>query len=727
MNCAVDYIENNLCGDIDLEIIAKITCQSATSFQRTFSIVTEMPVSEYIRRRRMSLAAFDLQNSNTRVIDTSLKYGYDSPEAFARAFKEIYGISPSAARKEGIVLRTFPRISFLLTIKGDIVMDYEPENSAVRLNNMYREHMPPIRFIGKRYTAADLDANGLLMDKWNEWFQNGWFNLLGSLPGLPGYEGIAHTGYHNGAETTFWIGMMFPQDTPAPEGFDIANIPAGDMAVCWLHGYRETGELFTPSVRNLCLTRLREAGYAMKLDFDGEPCKWTFERYNQRRFFMPDDEGKVIMDYCVYVVEREKGEQAPLHKDEPVGQDRLSEHGDASDSELPSVQDGAANGPLPEALITGVAPYWTDAENNLLVCAMTTLFLKLENYDEKTPFYCERNDRDCNGCGDCGDMGKRSNLAKHHLYLYHYLLTVTGVGLMWNDPNEAGEYDLKYVRGIIPPMLEDRLDFAMKAEGFEYIRLDKLNGEREIFRQITESIRDDKPVLIKLDDGPEWCIVTGFNGEAGTLFGLDAQNNIAYRPAKKREYNKDGLFVITDWFKNLRKAIIITRRTAQALDFGDLLERMTGRLQLPERSVLESIIPQMIDSITVENARGVAGYLNNIAGNVIEARWHAAECFGSLLLRKTEDEKAQASLRECKDLYFNTHDTCWQIWGQLGVGPHTNYNLPNHISQMMLDRERQEKLKELFGQIFSNDRAVLEKLKGVDTGRKYVPQAAHNT
>lgn len=60
MNRAVDYIENNLCDDIDLETIAKITCQSATSFQRTFSIVTEMPVSEYIRRRRMSLAAHDL-------------------------------------------------------------------------------------------------------------------------------------------------------------------------------------------------------------------------------------------------------------------------------------------------------------------------------------------------------------------------------------------------------------------------------------------------------------------------------------------------------------------------------------------------------------------------------------------------------------------------------------------------------------------------------------------
>lgn len=699
MNRAVDYIENNLCNDIDLETIAKITCQSATSFQRTFSIVTEMPVSEYIRRRRMSLAALDLQNNNAKVIDTSLKYGYDSPEAFARAFKEIYGISPSAARKKDIVLRIFPRLSFLMTIKGDVIMNYEQENNTVRVTNIYCKHMPAIRFIGKRYTTADLDANGLLMDRWNEWFQNGWFDLLNRLPGLPGYEGIPNTGYHNGAETTFWIGMMFPENTPVPEGFDTTDIPAGDLAVCWLHGYRETGELFTPLARSLCLAQLREAGYTMKLDFDGEPCKWTFESYNHQRFFMPDDEGKVVMDYCVYVVEPEVKVRAPFHEDELDGQDRYR-------------VDGGVKGPMPEVLITGVAPYRTDVESNLLLCAMTTLFLKLKNYDETSPFYCARNDRYCTGCGDCGDMSKRSSLHKPHLYLYHHLLTVTGVGLMCSDPNEAGEYDLKYIRGITPPMLEDRLDFAMKAEGFEYIRLDRLKGEQEIFRQVMESIRGNKPVLMKLGDGPEWCVVTGFDSTTGTLFGLDAKDHITYQPANKREYTEDGLFIITDWFKNLRKAIIVTGEATKTLDFIDLLERMVGRLQLPERSVLESMIPQMIDSISMENARAVAEYLNNFAGYMVEARWHGAECFGPIL-RKPEDETAQVRLRECMDLYFNTHDICWQIWGQMGVGPHTNYKLPGHISKMMLDKKRQEKLKELFAQIFGNDHAVLEKLQGL--------------
>lgn len=128
MNKAIEYIEDNLCGSIDFGDIAKIICQSPANFQRTFSIVTGISIFEYIRRRRMTLAAFDMQNSNNKVIDIAMKFGYESPEAFTRSFKEIHGVSPTAARKEGIELKTFPRITFLLTIKGDIAMDYRIES-----------------------------------------------------------------------------------------------------------------------------------------------------------------------------------------------------------------------------------------------------------------------------------------------------------------------------------------------------------------------------------------------------------------------------------------------------------------------------------------------------------------------------------------------------------------------------------------------------------------------
>jgi AraC family transcriptional regulator len=127
MNMAVDYIEENLCGEIDFDKISKIVCQSPVNFQRTFSIVTDISVFEYIRRRKMTFAAFDLQNSSEKVIDISLKYGYESPEAFTRIFKETHGVSPSNARKYGLPLKAFPRITFLLSIKGDTVMEYRIE------------------------------------------------------------------------------------------------------------------------------------------------------------------------------------------------------------------------------------------------------------------------------------------------------------------------------------------------------------------------------------------------------------------------------------------------------------------------------------------------------------------------------------------------------------------------------------------------------------------------
>lgn len=127
LNNAVNYIEVNMCDDIDLKEISKIACCSTYHFQRMFAYMTDIPLSEYIRRRRMSLAAVDLQNGNSKVIDVSIKYGYDSPTAFNRAFKSVHGISPSQAREEGTILKAFPPISFKITIKGDSAMNYRVE------------------------------------------------------------------------------------------------------------------------------------------------------------------------------------------------------------------------------------------------------------------------------------------------------------------------------------------------------------------------------------------------------------------------------------------------------------------------------------------------------------------------------------------------------------------------------------------------------------------------
>ena len=124
MNAAVEYMEDNLDGEIDYKVIAQKACSSLYQFQRIFSFVINVPMSEYIRRRRLTLAAFELQNSAMKVIDIALKYGYDSLEAFARAFQAMHGVSPTMARISGTKLKAYPRITFQISIKGAIEMNY---------------------------------------------------------------------------------------------------------------------------------------------------------------------------------------------------------------------------------------------------------------------------------------------------------------------------------------------------------------------------------------------------------------------------------------------------------------------------------------------------------------------------------------------------------------------------------------------------------------------------
>lgn len=127
MRSAMDYIESNLDGEISIDAIARLACCSSYHFQRMFPFVTGVTLSEYIRRRRLTLAAFDLQSTGAKIIDVAMKYGYESPEAFARAFKKQHGVQPMMAKNGGIALKAYPRMTFHLSIKGDVEMKYRIE------------------------------------------------------------------------------------------------------------------------------------------------------------------------------------------------------------------------------------------------------------------------------------------------------------------------------------------------------------------------------------------------------------------------------------------------------------------------------------------------------------------------------------------------------------------------------------------------------------------------
>jgi AraC-like DNA-binding protein/SAM-dependent methyltransferase len=127
MNQALDYIENNLSCDIDYYEVAKIMNCSEWEFRRIFSFLAQIPLSEYIRRRRLVIAAKDIKNGE-KIIDVALRYGYDSQAAFSRAFSRFHGIAPSLARDEGVALKTFPRLTFKLILMEGNVMKKDPNH-----------------------------------------------------------------------------------------------------------------------------------------------------------------------------------------------------------------------------------------------------------------------------------------------------------------------------------------------------------------------------------------------------------------------------------------------------------------------------------------------------------------------------------------------------------------------------------------------------------------------
>ena len=132
MNAALDYIEKNLTAEIDFLTVAQQAGCSSYNFQRMFSFVTDVSLAEYIRRRRLTQAAVELQNSGAKVIDVAMKYGYDSLVSFARAFTNLHGITPSNAKQPGVELKAYPRISFQISIKGEKEMNYRIETKEAK-------------------------------------------------------------------------------------------------------------------------------------------------------------------------------------------------------------------------------------------------------------------------------------------------------------------------------------------------------------------------------------------------------------------------------------------------------------------------------------------------------------------------------------------------------------------------------------------------------------------
>ena len=151
---AIDYIEAHITEELDFDTIARESFSSSFHFQRVFSVLCGYTLGEYIRYRRLSLAGAELTTGDEKVIDVALKYGYETPESFTKAFQKFHGLTPSQARSGGAKLKSFSRLSIKVSLEGGSVMNYRiEEKSLVNLVGYKR------RFTGSPNDKKDQDHN----------------------------------------------------------------------------------------------------------------------------------------------------------------------------------------------------------------------------------------------------------------------------------------------------------------------------------------------------------------------------------------------------------------------------------------------------------------------------------------------------------------------------------------------------------------------------------------
>lgn len=171
---AIEYIEENLTTDIEFNMIAQKAKCSVYHFQRMFSSFIGIPLSEYIRRRRMTLAAIEIQNTDTKIIDIAQKYGYDSHSSFTRAFQLIQGMTPTKARVVGVPLMAYPPIAFQLILKGVEAMQYKIVETQ------------PYKLFGMDAVQTDGWTEENYLDYADRVIENGSHDATNTAAGFPG-------------------------------------------------------------------------------------------------------------------------------------------------------------------------------------------------------------------------------------------------------------------------------------------------------------------------------------------------------------------------------------------------------------------------------------------------------------------------------------------------------------------------------------------------------------
>lgn len=222
---AIDYIERNLEGEISYEEAAKIACCSTYYFQRMFSYVAGISLSEYIRRRRMTQAAFEIQTTDIKILEVALKYGYTSPTSFNRAFQNVHGISPIYAKAKGSVLNAYPPIKFSVNIIGGNIMPYRVEEKGA------------MRIVGTRIPLTmDMEENKKSVPPfWESTLKSKVFSEISNLSNKLSTNILGVTVCQSENEIYYYIAAV--TDKPVPEGMYEYEIKSATWVVFKSNGF----------------------------------------------------------------------------------------------------------------------------------------------------------------------------------------------------------------------------------------------------------------------------------------------------------------------------------------------------------------------------------------------------------------------------------------------------------------------------------------------------------
>ena len=208
---AIAYIEDNLTEKLEIKDIASKAYVSEFHFQRIFSALCGFTVSEYIRNRRLTLAAEELSLSDARVIDVAMKYGYDSHDSFTRAFTKFHGVSPKAAKEKGAHLKSVAPLRISLTLKGGTMMDYRiVEKEAFTI-------------MGKSKLFNIETSYEEIPEWWKEHYQTGGGKIVKGMFGA--------CLDNDGKSFDYLIADLYFPWNNIPDGYITRIIPAGTWAV----------------------------------------------------------------------------------------------------------------------------------------------------------------------------------------------------------------------------------------------------------------------------------------------------------------------------------------------------------------------------------------------------------------------------------------------------------------------------------------------------------------